>query len=1082
MFKSLLLKARVLCLLLCCLLSSLVVTAQTKITGRVIGSDDRQPIVGAAVRIKGTQEGTVTDVNGNFSINARSGQSLVITYVGYTAQEVAVTGQPSYNVTLQVNNKSLNEVVVTGYTAQRKKDIAGAVATVSVNDAKKIPTSSTDQILQGQASGVTVVTSGAPGAGSNVFVRGISSIGNSSPLYVIDGVQTTSMSDLNPNDIESISVLKDAGSAAIYGVSGGNGVVVITTKKGRSGKSTISYDGFYGTQVPPGGNVWHILTPQDMSRLTYVANDAATYNKIYPGGPGTIPTYGWNGTQGSGAGSNIDLSLYRFDANNPSNDFLIQKFNQAGTDWFHEIYKSAPIQNHTISASGGNEKNQYFMSLGYLNQQGTLIETYLKRYQARVNTTFAITDHIRVGETANIYYRETPFLGNINPSSFYLPGYGNQQEGNAISMSYRIMPQIPVYDIGGNYGGTYTGPGGEPLGNASNPVANQVRAKDSRDKSWTIQGNAFAEVDFLKHFTARTLFGGTVISDWQYGFSALNAYNDYEAHNSSNGYREQSQYQTSYNWSNTLNYKQVFGKHNINALAGYEQRLTVGRYIGGTSTDLFSVVPDYGNVSNGTKNNVASSYAFQPTSIQSLFARVDYIYNDKYIIGGTIRRDGYSGFGNKKWGNFPAAVVAWRLSQEDFMKGISWLNDLKIRGSYGEAGSYANTPGNNSLTLYGAGFGTSYYAVNGTNVLQQGFYNNQIGNPATSWETDKIANIGFDATIIKNLDVSVEFYKKTVSGLLFPQPLPATVGGASVPFVNLGNIQNKGIDFSATYHGRAGSDFTYNIGATLTTYKNKISNIPGTGYVDLSGSRVGTITRDANGQPIGTFYGYKVIGIYNSNAEAATGATYDGAAAGSFKYADINGDGKINSDDRTFIGNPNPDFTYGLNLSATYKGFDFTTVLYGSQGNDDFNYTKYFTDFYPSFVGAKSSAALYNSWGSPGVTNPTVTKATYSQTMGSTIPSTYYVENGSFLKMRVLQIGYTINPNLLKRVGISKVHIYLQGTNLFTITKYDGLDPELQPSTANGVSGNYASGAFGIDYGSYPNNQRQYILGLNLTF
>jgi TonB-linked SusC/RagA family outer membrane protein len=921
-----------------------------------------------------------------------------------------------------------------------------------------------------------VLTAGAPGAPSNVFVRGVSSFGNSSPLYVIDGVQTTSMSDINPNDIESISVLKDAGTAAIYGVSGGNGVILITTKKGKSGKTTISYDGFYGTQVPPGGNVWHTLSPQDMAKLASAAGDVGNIgaNKIYTSSLG-IPTYGWNGTQGQGAGDNVDLSKYKFDATNPANDFLIQKFNQQGTDWFHEIFKSAPIQSHNITASGGTDKNTYLFSLGYLDQQGTLIDTYLKRYQARINSTFALNDHIRIGETAYMFYRETPY-GNSNGYG----GYGNQAENNAISMSYRIMPQIPVYDIAGNFGGTYDGPGGEPLGNAANPVAQQYRTKDNYDKTWQIQGTAFAEADFLKHFTARTQFSGTYFNDWEYGFSSLNAYNDYENHGTSNGYFENSRYQSTYNWTTTVNYKQIIGKHNISAIAGYEQREFYGRFLSGVSQSLFSVDPDYANVSNGTVSNKAQSNAIQPNATRSFFGKVDYIYNDRYILSGTIRRDGFSAFGDQKWGNFPAGTAAWRVSQEDFMKGINWINDLKLRGSYGVAGNNANINGSNAYSLFGSGFGSSYYAINGT-VPTQGFNNTQIGNANTSWEKDKIANFGLDISLFNHLDASIEYYKKSISGLLYPQPLPATVGGATAPFVNIGDIQNHGWDISATYHGAAGSDFTYSIGANITTYKNQITSIPGN-YFDASNSRVGYLIRNQVGHPIGSFFGYKVVGLNSSTADANSGATYAGAAAGSFKYADINGDGKIDANDRTFIGNPNADFTYGLNLNAAYKGFDFTATFFGSQGNDDYNFTKYYTDFYSSFTGGKSQAALYNSWGSPGVTNPTVTKAGYTQTLGSTIGSSYYVENGSFLKMRVAQIGYTIPTNTTKKAGISKVRVYIQGTNLFTITKYDGLDPELQPSSYNGVSNATQSAAFGVDYGSYPTNQRQYILGVNVTF
>lgn len=1081
MFKILLNYGRVVCVLLCCICSSVVVSAQNRITGKVTGADDKQPVIGATVKIKGTTQGTQTDANGNFNLTAKAGDVLLVSFIGYQNKEVPVGTQTHYIIVLAPASTSLNEVVVVGYGTQQKKDISGAVATVNVTAAKTLPASSTDQLLQGQAAGVTVIAQGAPGASSNVFVRGLANAGNTTPLYVIDGVQTNSMSDLNPNDIESISVLKDAGSAAIYGVAGGNGVIVITTKKGKAGKTTISYDAYYGTQVPPGGNVWHILSPQDMSKLSYVAGDASTYTKIYPGGSGTVPTYGWNGTLGSGAGSTVDLSTYHFDANTPNNDFLIQQFNQSGTDWFHEVFKHAPTQSHTITANGGSDKSHFLFSLGYIDQQGTLIDTYLKRYQARINSEFALTDNIRVGETAYVFYRQTPYTGNY---SYGYAAYNNQAENNAITESYRIMPQIPVYDAQGHYGGTFDGPGGEPLGNASNPVAIQQEAANNIDRTWNIQGTAYAEVDFLKHFTARTLIGGTVLNDWQYA-TGYNPYQDYEGHNNSNSFFEQSQYISNYNWTNTLNYKQSFGKHNLNFLAGYEQRQYYGRILHGSSTNLFSVDPNYVNVGQGTSNNQANSYAYAPSAIQSLFGRLDYNFNDRYILSATIRRDGASNFGaNKKWGNFPSISLAYRISQEDFMKNITWLNDLKIRGSYGELGSLANVGATNAFTTFSSGFGSSYYAITGSNnSTTQGFYNNQIGNPNTGWETDKIANVGFDATLFNRLDLSVEYYHKSISGLLFQIPLPATVGGATLPYVNAGDVMNRGWDVSATFRGAPSADVRYSIGANITTFYNKFTNIPGsTPYFDVSGSRVGTLTRDAVGQPIGEFFGYKIIGIYNSTAQAQSGATYAGAAAGSFIYQDINGDGKIDANDRTFIGNPNPKFTYGINLNASYKKWDFTAVLYGSQGNKDLNFTKYYTDFYSSFTGAKSTASLYNSWGSPGVTNPTVSAASYTQSMGSTIQSTYYIENGSFLKMRVAQIGYTFDSEGLRKHGIGRLHVYVQGTNLFTITKYDGLDPELPPSAYNGVSGSVQSAAFGIDYGNYPNNQRQYLLGVNVTF
>ena len=545
MFKSLLLKGRMLCILILCTLSSLVVTAQTRITGKVIGSDDKQPVIGATVKIKGTNVGVVTDVNGAFVLNAKTGDVLVISYIGYQAKSVSVTGESLGTIVLDVTNSTLNEVVVTGYQTQAKKDITGAVAIVNITDAKKIPAASSEQLLQGQAAGVTVINQGLPGAPSTVFIRGITNFGNSQPLYVIDGVQTNNMSQVNPTDIESISVLKDAGAAAIYGVSGGNGVIVITTKKGKAGKTTLSYDGYYGDQVPLGGNVWNLMDPAQQMALSKQAGDTGAQTLYDPNKTGNwqLYTYGYHGSNapaGAGAAFGVagvtnDPSIqnyYIFDTTNPNNDFLVQKFNQQGTDWFHEIFNHAPMQSHTVTASGGNDKNTYLYSLQYLNQQGTLIETFEKRYQARINNIYSLFDnHFRFGESAWMYYRQNRggYSGN------------QQQEGGSISFTYREMPIIPVYDIKGNYGGGYAGPTGEPLSNASNPVAIQQRQQYDLDQSWNIQGTVFAEADILKHFTIRTAFGGNTNNDFNH-YAAYNPYEDYESHGNPNGYSETANY------------------------------------------------------------------------------------------------------------------------------------------------------------------------------------------------------------------------------------------------------------------------------------------------------------------------------------------------------------------------------------------------------------------------------------------------------------------------------------------------------------------------------------------------------------
>jgi len=1097
MFKSLLLKGRTLCLLLCCMVSSLVVTAQaghTNVSGKVIGSDDKLPVVGASVRIKGTNTGAVTDVNGNFTLTLSPGNVLVISYIGYQSQEVTVRGSDFLTISLLPANSTLNEVVVTGYTTQLKKDISGSIATVDVTDAKKIPVSSSEELLQGQASGVTVINSGAPGAASTVFIRGIANFGNTTPLYVVDGVQVGDMSLVNPNDIESISVLKDAGAAAIYGISGGNGVIVVTTKKGKSGKSAISYDGFVGVQEPLSGNVWHLMNPEEQSQLAFTAGDKPT-EALYPGGPGVIPTYGYHGgapvTIGSTtfpvAGVTSDPSItkaYVYNATNPGADFLVQQFaTGAGNDWFHDVFKAAPTQQHTLTATGGNEKSTYLMSFNYVNQQGTLLSNYEKRYEIRVNTnTSVLNDHVRFGENGFVTYREN--YGGYNGTQ--------QNEGGIISETYREMPIIPVYDISGKqFGGGYDGPNGEPLGNGSNPYADAWRNTQAAGNNYHfvyVQGNVFAEADLNKYINVRSSIGGRLYNQYYWTLS-YNPYEDFESHGNANGNSENEQMYSNYNWTNTITYKETFGKHKVQLLAGYEQKGFAGRQFSASNSSLFSLDPNYVQLGDGVVTSPPTSLIYQPTATESFFGRLDYSYNDRYIIGATVRRDGYSEFfPGQQWGTFPAISAAWRISQEDFLKGVSWINDLKIIGSYGQAGNNGNITANNAYNAYGSGFGSSYYGIGGgLNTVQQGFFENQLGNQKTTWETDKITNVGFTGSLFNHLDLDIEWYKKAVSGLLFQASLPATVGGANAPTVNVGDVQNTGVDMSATWHGRASSDFTYNIGANITTYKSLITKESGSSnFFDTGGNRDGNIVRDEVGHPIGEFFGLQTAGIYQNAQQVASLPGYSGAAPGSFIYQDVDGDGKITSNDRTWLGNPNPNFTYGINLNANYKRFDFTMVLYGSQGNKDWNYTKYWTDFYGTFQGGKA-LALYNQAAivqNGQVTNPgaILPAASFSQDMGSSANSSFYVENGSFLKCRVLQIGYTFDPNMLKSIGFSKLHLYVQGTNLFTITKYDGLDPELVPSLANQGSGSNASAAFGIDYGAYPNNQRQFIFGANLTF
>ncbi|MDB5136018.1 MAG: TonB-dependent receptor plug, partial [Mucilaginibacter sp.] len=913
--------------------------------------------------------------------------------------------------------------------------------------------------------------SGAPGGPSNIRIRGITSVGNTDPLVIIDGTPG-SLHDLNVNDIQSIQVLKDAGSAAIYGIRGSNGVVIVTTKKGKNGPPVVNYDFYYGTQRP-NAKGWDLANPTDAANAIfqeYTNDGLQPLTKQY--GSGTtpvIPDY-ITPTAGKNGDPLTAPSTYQLYSNQ------ITKANKAGTDWFHAIFKPATLQSHSLSVSGATDKSNYLVSLGYLDQQGTLIETYLKRYSLRVNTDFKLKDHIHIGENLYTFYKQNPGYTNI-------PGVNST---NAINASFREPTIIPVYDIMGNFAGS----GSQSLGNAPNPVAIQERTKNYKNNDYQITGNVYAEVDFLKHFTARSSFGGTL--DYLYSNAfVFTAYENAENSTNPNSYIENYGYNNSWTWTNTLKYVNSFGKHNLSVLVGTEainnqgNGTTVSRgnyYI--TDPNNLTVDPNlwtinFGESGTQTNANLVNSNGQQTPyqlALYSQFSRLDYNYDGKYLLSGTLRRDGASVFStNNRYGLFPSVTAGWRLSSENFMKNITWINDLKLRGGWGKLGSISNINSTNAFTLYGQGAVLSYYDINGTsNSSQQGLYVSQFGNPNTTWEEDVITNIGIDATLFNKVDFSVELYKKSINGLLFPAALPSTAGGASAPFINSGNIQNKGIDASITYHAAFNNDLKVDFTGNFTTYDNKVVSLPpGTSYIDV-GSGSTTYSRLEPGHPVGAFFGYKVQGIFQSAAEVAGAAKQDAAAPGRFRYEDVDHNGVINDKDRTFFGNPNPKFTTGLNIGATYKNFDFLIFLYASVGNDVLNIVKASTDFPQQFDVAISKNAVFNSW-TPDRPNATVPMLERSANFSNTAFSSYYDENGSYLRCKTILFGYTI-PNLqLKRIGLSKLRFFLQGTNLFTITKYSGLDPELTGSTTS-------STLFGIDGGSYPANQKTYTVGVNASF
>ena len=1041
----------------------------------VVTDAQGMPIPGVNVIESGTTNGVVTNFDGEYSIEVAPDAVLEYSYLGYGTVEIPVNGQDQIDVTLETSAAALEEVIVVGYGTQRKVDLTGAVSVVDVEAMTKQPSAQVSEQLQGQVSGLTVASSGQPGEPPQVRIRGINTFGNNSPLYVVDGVPTQDITALNPSDIANMQVLKDAGSASIYGARAANGVVIITTKKG-TGELTINYNGYYGTQRVPSGNVYDLLSPQEQADLRWRAfentnpGDQIVDRQYGSGAEPILPFYilPAGAAEGSVDESTYYVDPYYTDPGAVAGFTQIIRANQEGTNWFQEIFSPAPIQSHDLSMSRGGEKGNVFFSLSYFDQAGTLINTYFERYTARVNSTFNFSDNFRVGENLAVSISDDNRISVTGE--------------NPINHAYRMQPIIPVYDIMGNFAGTQA----PSLGNPQNAVAMLERNRNNLSRTSRIFGNVFAELDFLDAFTARTTFGGNFFNTNAEAF----AYPTYEFAENLTTNQLTKTANTGYNWtwSNTLTYEQVIDEvHALTILLGTEAYHNQFEQIQGVSQGFYSFDPAYVSLSTGAGTQTNSGF-YTDDALFSLFGRLDYTYDDRYLLGALIRRDETSRFAEPRHGWFPAVSAGWRIAQEDFMDDIDWVDVLKLRGGYGVMGNQLNVDPANRFTTYASSRFSSYYPIAGSNsALAEGFLRSRIGNPDASWEKNINANIGIDAAFFDSrLQITADYYQKDVVDLLYNPELTGTAGVSTVPYVNIAEMTNRGLDFSATSFVDFSSDFSMNSTLTLTTYSNEILNIAeGVPYFDQEGRRFNgsTIVRNAVGHSVGQFFGYQIEGFWddmseiNEANEMAQNAIDDPNAVyqtdlgvGRFRYADINGDGIITDEDRTFLGNPNPDFTAGLNIELDYKNFDFSMFLYGVYGNDIWNQVKWWHDFYSSFGGAKSYTALYDSW-TPSNMNAT---APIQETGGSfstaNVPNSYFVEDGSYLRAKNVQLGYSLSENMLEDMGVGSFRVYVQATNLFTITGYSGVDPELTGSST----------AFGIDEGAYP-SPRQFILGVNLS-
>lgn len=1060
--------------------------SQTRvITGKVIDQNDA-PVANVSIIQQGTTSGVSTNELGRFSISAKAGDVLQLSSVGYKSVSFKIGTETDVTIRLTADVSSLTNVVVIGYGTQRKKDITGSVSVVSMEDLKSQPAASPIEALQGKAAGVQIINDGSPGSSPQIRIRGFSTINNNNPLFIIDGMPFEGkLSWLNSSDIESMQVLKDASAASIYGSRANNGVVIITTRKGRKGPSKVSLDMYYGTQRLNESKFPKFLNPMQFAEYLYTAFKNAG---ITPGTDGTtgtnygtdpnkptLPEYLLTGTKTGQTitATDADPSKYRY-TQDPATFYQITKANQAGTNWMDAITHHAPIQNYQLSILGGGENSSYAISGGYLNQDGTIKYTGFKRYTIRANTNFTtLGGRLTLGENMQYSYNiNQGFATNVNTPGQYL------NEASPIAWTYRIQTIIPVYDIMGNFAGSK----GDKLGNGENPLAVLYRAKDNLGTDAQFFGSAFADLKIIEGLNFKTTYG--VMYD-NYGWKTITYPNPEFAEGSvtNNSLTEGQGYSGSWTWTNTLTYKRKFNQnHNLTLMGGTEAVKNQGRMLQGSGSGFFVFGNlDYYYLGAASANISAFSNGYAST-LYSMFGRADYSFKDKYLLAVTFRRDGSSNFGPaNRYGNFPAASAAWRISNENFVKKASWINDLKLRIGYGETGNQSIPPFQ-FLRQYQSVTNLSSYPINGT-ALSSGIWTNGYDNQNIKWEALKSWNIGLDFTVLENkFDGALDVYNRKTTDMLYPVPLPSqAVGGGASPYVNVGSMSNKGFEIGLNYHYFASEKsedlLKFDISATIARNLNKILELaPTVNNQVYGGFRSINTSILMPGQPLGAFYGYKVIGIYQSSQDIANTPHYEGARVGGLNYADVSGpdgkpDGVVDAYDRTIIGSPYPKFIYSLGFNASYKRFDLVMFFNGSYGNQIFDATRYYTDF-NAFDGSISTRLL-NAWSSTNtaslIPSPYRNPSTYELAANS-----YYVQNGSYFRMKNLQVGYNFKFNGIFKDKISALRIYISATNLFTLTKYSGLDPEV---TA------YASDftAPGVDFGVYP-AARQYLLGLNVTF
>lgn len=1021
-----------------------------------VRDDKGLPLNSASVSLKGSSNGTTTDANGAYKITLTGPGTLVFSYAGFSLKEIAVTAAQTLNVTLNPEDKALTDVIVTGYSRQSKRDITGAVSTVSAEVIAKTPVSDIGQVLQGRVAGISVDDQGGPGSTAVVRIRGFGTLGNNDPLYVIDGVQIRGSNNLiNTNDIETINILKDPSLTSLYGAQGSNGVIVITTKSGKVGAPKLEFSSYAGTQRAI--KYPSMLTPQQYADAywNYKRNSGEPLTDLYYGSGenAVLPDYIIETPSGAPViirpgNPQPDFSLYDLYS------YRILKTNKAGTDWFNEIFQPGFTQNYQLTLSGATDKSSYAITFNYYDDKGVILKTKFKRYSIRTNTDIKIKPWLRVGENIEFSYSETS-------------GIPNHSNNNVVTDLYTRSPLIPVYDVAGNY----SGPKGLPVGvlslkaGGNNPVLGQIKgAENSSGFNSGIIGSAFIDVEPIKGLIAESKIGLQLYPYQYHYFQDTFPQNIYSG--AYNSFSEGGGYTLDWRWTNKLSYDvNINNVHKLSAFVAYEARRFTARYNGATTPNLPYTLLSYRYLTSGVPIdsisliNLVTGGGDIQTNV-SVFGNLNYSLLDRYLFSFVLRRDGSSRFGQfNRYGTFPSVSAGWRVTGEKFMNNVSWLNELKLRASYGSNGNDAIP--SVIVNQYSSNTYTSSYDLGGNNnSASTGFGLYQIGNPYLKWEVNKTTNIGFDAALFKSrFIINFNWFNRITNDLLYVPPFTGLQGDALAPYQNVLKFANKGFELELGYtSGR--HVVSYDMNFNISTYRNKVLYISDDPTAFISGDGYGSthviLNRSVVGRPVASFYGYIQEGIFQSTKEVEEHATETGidksnpeTGLGHFKFKDINNDGVINEQDRTFIGSPHPKFTYGYNLNLYYKNFDLNVFLQGSAGNKIFNYWRAYTRW-PGALGAGSN----DTW-SEANTDASL-PVWESSGANDAAASTFFIENGSYMRIKSIQLGYTFP----KPKGFSKLRIYAQAFNIATFTKYTGIDPEI----TTGRAGNY-----GVDLGgNYP--------------